>query len=152
MFRKLLFRFLKPRGYWHNRNYDPTFKMDVLENGDNRFFLQGRPICEAKQISKLEASDKTACIIASGPSIKTIKNTSQFKHLSCACVNGSYALAEQFGFVDAEKVKVNQSGGHVYLPLVIDDSIPPGCVWISAAVQSSVSLGDIYGPVELEKI
>ena len=73
--------------------------MDVLENGDYRFFLQGRPICEAKQISKLEASDKTACIIASGPSIKTIKNTSQFKHLSCACVNGSYALAEQFGFV-----------------------------------------------------
>ncbi len=60
--------------------------------------------------------------------------------------------AEQTGLTGAEKVKVNQSGGHVYLPLVIDDSIPLGCAWISAAVQSSVSLGDIYGPVELEKI
>ena len=60
--------------------------------------------------------------------------------------------AEQSGLIGAEKVKVSQSGGHVYLPLVIDDNIPQGCVWISAAVQSSVSLGDIYGPVELEKI
>ncbi|TNF35780.1 MAG: NADH-quinone oxidoreductase subunit G, partial [Gammaproteobacteria bacterium] len=60
--------------------------------------------------------------------------------------------AEQSGLKGAEKVKVNQSGGHIYLPLVIDDRIPQGCVWISAAVQSSLSLGDIYGPVELEKI
>ncbi|MCF7975664.1 MAG: hypothetical protein K9N55_17740 [Phycisphaerae bacterium] len=99
MLRKLYFRLLKPRGYWHNRKYDPTFKMETLSNGHFSFSLKGRHICTAKPVCELEAPDKTACIIASGPSVKTITDTSQFKGLSCACVNGSYALAEQFGFV-----------------------------------------------------
>jgi KDO transferase-3 len=99
MLRKLCFRLFKPRGYWHNRKYDPTFMMKTLDNGHFSFTLKDRPICTARPISELQAPAKTVCIIASGPSVKTITDTSQFHAQSCACVNGSYALAEQFGFV-----------------------------------------------------
>ncbi len=98
MLRKFIFRFFKPRSYWHNRKYDSTFKMDVLDNGHYRFSLRGRHVCTARPIGELQASAKNTCILASGPSIKTITDTAGFNSLSCACVNGSYVLAEEFGF------------------------------------------------------
>ena len=56
--------------------------------------------------------------------------------------------AEHLGVVGAEKVKVTQQGGHTYLPMMIDDGIPDGCVWISAGVQASITLGDVFGPLK----
>jgi KDO transferase-3 len=73
--------------------------METLDNGRFSFSLYGQHVCTAKPISELQAPSKTVCIIASGPSVKTITDTSLFQDQSCACVNGSYALAEQFGFV-----------------------------------------------------
>jgi NADH-quinone oxidoreductase subunit G len=68
------------------------------------------------------------------------------------CVRVSSKQAEASGVAEAEKIKVSQDNGHAYLPLVIDDSIPEGCVWISAGTKGSASLGELYGPVELEKV
>ena len=99
MFRKLYLRLCKPRSFWHNRKYDPSFRMETLDDGRFSFSLHGRHVCTAKPMSELQAPSTTACIIASGPSVKTIRETSLFQGLSCACVNGSFALAEQFGFV-----------------------------------------------------
>lgn len=59
--------------------------------------------------------------------------------------------ADQSGVAGAEKLKVLQDG-HAYLSLVIDESIPDGCVWISAAQENTLMLGDVFGPVELEKV
>lgn len=60
--------------------------------------------------------------------------------------------AGESGVAGAEKVKVKQGNAQVYMPLVIDDGIPDGCVWISAAMQNSSTLGEIFGPIELEKV
>lgn len=97
MFRKLILRLLKPRGFWHNRKYDPSFEMETGANGQASFSLKGRHVCTTRPISQLRATSKTACIIASGPSVKKITDVSQFHSQSCACVNGSYMLAEKLG-------------------------------------------------------
>ncbi|MCW9015204.1 MAG: NADH-quinone oxidoreductase subunit NuoG [Gammaproteobacteria bacterium] len=68
------------------------------------------------------------------------------------CVRINSKQAELSGVVDSDKVKVNQNNGHAYLSLVIDDGIPDGCVWISAGVQATSSLGENFGPIELEKV
>ncbi|MFW2371739.1 MAG: NADH-quinone oxidoreductase subunit NuoG [Gammaproteobacteria bacterium] len=68
------------------------------------------------------------------------------------CVRINSRQAEQSGVMGAEKVRVNQDGAHVYLPLVIDDGIPDGCVWIAASMPSTSVLGETFGPIELEKV
>ena len=59
--------------------------------------------------------------------------------------------ANQSGVAGAEKVKAIQ-GGHAYLSLVIDEAVPDGCVWISAAQENTLMLGNVFGPIELEKV
>lgn len=68
----------------------------------------------------------------------------------CARMNSNQA--EQSGVAGVDKVKVNQGSAHAYLPLVIDEGIPDGCVWISAAMQTSSTLGATFGSIELEKV
>ena len=68
------------------------------------------------------------------------------------CARMNARQAEQLGIVGASKVKVTQDGGHSYLPLVIDEGIPEGCVWIASAIPASITLGSAFGPVELEKV
>ncbi|MDH5765619.1 MAG: hypothetical protein OEZ38_06335, partial [Gammaproteobacteria bacterium] len=55
------------------------------------------------------------------------------------------------GVDGAEKVKIIQ-GGHTYLSLVIDEGIPDGCIWISAAQENTQMLGDMFGSIELERV
>jgi NADH-quinone oxidoreductase subunit G len=47
---------------------------------------------------------------------------------------------------------VTQDGGHSYLPLLIDEGVPDGCIWVAAGIPASLTLGNIFGPVELEKV
>jgi len=68
----------------------------------------------------------------------------------CARMNSKQV--EQSGVTGADKVKVSQDGAFAYLPLVVDEGIPDGCVWISAAMQTSSTLGATFGSIELEKV
>jgi NADH-quinone oxidoreductase subunit G len=68
------------------------------------------------------------------------------------CARMSSKQAKQSGVSGAEKVKVNQGSAYAYMPLVIDEDIPDGCVWISAAMQTSSTLGATFGSIELEKV
>lgn len=97
--RKLQYRFLKPRGQWHNRKYHPSFKVEADAAGTWKAYYKGAMVCEGRPIGGLRMPDTTVCVIASGPSIKEITDMRRFGRLSCACVNGSYALAEKYGLV-----------------------------------------------------
>jgi NADH-quinone oxidoreductase subunit G len=68
------------------------------------------------------------------------------------CVRINSRQAEQSGVAGAAKVKVTQDGGHSYLPLLIDEGVPDGCIWVAAGIPASLTLGNIFGPVELEKV
>jgi NADH-quinone oxidoreductase subunit G len=78
-----------------------------------------------------------------------LQKTRDAQH-NAALINSKQAQAS--GVAGAEKVKVTQAGGHSYLPLVIDDGVPDGCVWIATATTGAISLGAAFGPVELEKV
>ncbi|MBK7984188.1 MAG: NADH-quinone oxidoreductase subunit G [Candidatus Competibacteraceae bacterium] len=55
-------------------------------------------------------------------------------------------MAQELGVAGRERIQVHQNGVAVELPLVLDASVPKGCVWIPAG-PSSVALGPAVGPV-----
>ncbi len=64
----------------------------------------------------------------------------------------SRATADGLGLSEADTVQAKQGGHAVTLPLVIDEGVPDGCVFIPQAVAGSDSLGPACGPVELQKV
>ncbi|MDH5483803.1 MAG: NADH-quinone oxidoreductase subunit NuoG [Gammaproteobacteria bacterium] len=69
---------------------------------------------------------------------------------NAARINARQATAS--GVADSDKVKVKQGEVHSYLKLIIDEAIPDNCVWVSAAVHDTLSLGPVFGTIELEKV
>jgi len=61
------------------------------------------------------------------------------------------AEAKRLGLETAESAVVKQEGNQVNLPLEIDDRVPDGCVWVSAALPGTEMLGGQFGEVTLEK-
>ncbi len=68
-----------------------------------------------------------------------------------AAVRLSMAQAEESGLADARRARVRQGDAEVVLPVKIDDRVPAGCVWISAALAGTTALGGACGDVELER-
>jgi NADH-quinone oxidoreductase subunit G len=62
------------------------------------------------------------------------------------------AQAKKSKLEDAEQVHVQQGEGTAVLPLVIDDGVPDGCVWIPSGSPSVTQLGAFYGKVKVEKV
>ena len=58
--------------------------------------------------------------------------------------------ARDLGVAGREQVQVRQNGVAVDLPLVLDDSVPPGCAWIPSGLPASVALGPAVGPVAIQ--
>ena len=59
-------------------------------------------------------------------------------------------MAQELGVAEREQVQVRQNGAGVDLPLLLDDSVPKGCVWIPAGIAASVALGPAFGPVTIQ--
>ncbi len=70
---------------------------------------------------------------------------------AAAAIRINAAVAEQLGFADAQSAVVVQGDGRATLPLNIDSRVPDGCVWVSAAVPGTETLGGQYAEVTLEK-
>ncbi len=68
-----------------------------------------------------------------------------------AAVFAGATLAEREGLNEETVVTVTQNGRRVTLPVVIDERIPKGCVWIPAGMADSVGLGSYGSPLELSK-
>jgi NADH-quinone oxidoreductase subunit G len=63
----------------------------------------------------------------------------------------SSAEARRLGLEEADRVTVRQNGREAVLPLMLDDGVPEGCVWVPAGVEATADLGPCCGTVELEK-
>ena len=59
------------------------------------------------------------------------------------------AQARQLGLETAGQVRVTQDGAEAILPLVMDEGVPDGCVWIPAGQPATAGLGPTFGPVRL---
>ncbi len=57
--------------------------------------------------------------------------------------------AEVLGLQNATQVVVRQDGRTQAMPLIIDDGVPAGCVWIPQGLPETAELGAAAGPVEL---
>jgi len=59
------------------------------------------------------------------------------------------SLAARLGLTGAARAVVKQNGAEIVLPLVVDETVPDGCVWVPAGLPATASLGPSIGPVEL---
>jgi TonB family protein len=59
------------------------------------------------------------------------------------------ASAHELGIAEASKARVRQQAEAIVLPLILDQGIPQGCVWIPAGLAETSRLGPAVGPVEI---
>ena len=79
-----------------------------------------------------------------------LQATKTMKQVACLKVNTQQA--EKLGISDAEKVHVKQGEGTAILPMMIDDNVPEGCVWIASGFKSVENLTTQFGTVTVEKV
>lgn len=63
----------------------------------------------------------------------------------------SGATLASAGLVDGSTVRVKQGQGEAVLNTLMDETVPAGCIRISAAHASTASLGDMFGPINVER-
>ena len=63
----------------------------------------------------------------------------------------SAATLVQTGISDGSPVRVKQGTGEALLSVIVDESVPPGCIRVSAAHASTALLGDMFGPINVER-
>jgi NADH-quinone oxidoreductase subunit G len=61
-------------------------------------------------------------------------------------------LAARLGLQHAARAVVRQNGAEAALPLVLDATVPEGCVWVPAGLRETACLGPSIGPVELRAV
>ena len=59
--------------------------------------------------------------------------------------------AKRLRLGDVREVVVRQGGVQVQLPLVINNGVPMGCVWIPTGVQGSTELASSFGPISVKR-
>lgn len=62
------------------------------------------------------------------------------------------AQADKSKLTGAEQVQVKQGQGAATLPLLIDENVPAGCVWVPTGIDAVKDLTGAYGMVDLEKV
>jgi NADH-quinone oxidoreductase subunit G len=62
------------------------------------------------------------------------------------------STATEIGCADAAQVKVSQAGGSVQLALQLDEAIPAGCVRVAGGCVETAGLGQMFGPIQVERV
>ena len=84
-----------------------------------------------------------------------VRRSSALQHTSDGWKAGLYVSADtasQLGLADGGSAILRQGGGELILPLVVDDRVPPACVWMPSGVPGSELLGEGFAAVSLEKV
>ncbi len=79
-----------------------------------------------------------------------LQTTVNMKNASCLRLNSTQA--EKLGLSDALQVHIKQGEGTAILPMIIDENIPAGCVWIPTGIKEVENLTTLFGSVEVEKV
>jgi NADH-quinone oxidoreductase subunit G len=60
------------------------------------------------------------------------------------------AQAAQSGVSGASSIKITQGGENITVPLVIDERVPVGCLWLPAGTPATAGFGPNFGPIGIE--
>ena len=69
---------------------------------------------------------------------------------SAAHINSKQAQAS--GVAQAKTIKAKQTDGYAVLPVVLDENIPDGCIWIASATAAAATLGATFDAIEIEPV
>jgi NADH-quinone oxidoreductase subunit G len=69
-----------------------------------------------------------------------------------ASVSMNRQMAVSSKLLDSEQVQIKQGKGTAVLPLLLDETIPDGCVYIPAGIDAVRHLADAFGKISLEKV
>ncbi len=91
-------------------------------------------------------------IYAADPLVRRAAALQQTEDAVAASIMVNAKVAAEAGIADGELVVAVQSDGKSTLPLVIDATVPDGCVRLPAALSGTETLGDQFGAITLEKV
>ena len=91
-------------------------------------------------------------IYAGDPLLRRAAALQQTHHAGPTRVHVHSATADRHGLSESERVRVSQGEASAELPLVIDDRIAPGAVWLPAATCATHELGPANGEIRLEAL
>ncbi|MEN8130638.1 MAG: NADH-quinone oxidoreductase subunit NuoG [Pseudomonadota bacterium] len=117
---------------------------------DNRLGLNGALAKPAPDKGLIRACEVP--IYALDPLVRRSAPLQQTPDSKPAAAYLSAPQAEALGVTGGQQVIVQQDDYQAELPLIIDDSIPSGCVWIPAGLKGTRALGSGVGSVELRKV
>lgn len=113
--------------------------------------------CEifVSQLEKASGSDHKLYRIADWPLYQTdmlVRNAKALQSTAgdkLSVVRVNTHLARKMSLLNVSVVRVAQMGQSITLPLIIDDCIPDGFVYIPAGVAEMAGFGDVLGEIEL---
>jgi len=90
-------------------------------------------------------------IYAQDALVRRASSLQQTKDARPAQIRINAAEAKKWGLEAAEHAVAKQHDARVTLPVEIDERVPDGCAWISAAISGVEMLGEQFGDLLLEK-
>ncbi len=109
------------------------------------------------KLQPLQPSDKLhraadVPIYATDAIVRRARSLQQTMDAQTQSVSINQREARRLGLGEVNSVQVTQDSNSVGLPLVIDECVPDGCVWIPSAVEGNALLGAAFGEIELVAI
>ncbi len=91
-------------------------------------------------------------IYALDPLVRRANALQQTRDAATAAIRVNASVAGAAGLEEGAQAAMVQDGARAVLPVVIDPSVPDGCVRVSAALAGTEMLGGQFGEVTLEKV
>ncbi|GAB4358653.1 MAG: NADH-quinone oxidoreductase subunit NuoG [Gammaproteobacteria bacterium] len=90
-------------------------------------------------------------IYAVDPIVRRASALQQTRDADCAVIRIAPQLAERLGLADGDNATATQAGKQVTLPVVVDERVADGAVWLAAGIEATAELGPAMGPIELAR-
>ena len=91
-------------------------------------------------------------IYSGDPLLRRSRPLQDTTHAGPTLVHLNPATAERLELGEAEIVRVSQGEAIIELPWASDERIPPNAVWLPVATCAVNTLGDAYGPIQVEAV
>ena len=119
--------------------------VDGLNNG-----IGDGPIAFEKPLATLQRVADVPIYFAD-PLVRRAFALQQTRDAAAPTARMNVETAAQCGVGEGVKVRVKQGTGEAMLMVRVDETVPVGCVRVAAAHGSTAGLGDMFGPITVER-